>query len=141
MQIKIFKTLPKDAVTTRIAVFIEEQKFKEEFDELDQISTHIIMYDKNLPVAVCRYYFNEKQQAYSIGRIAVVKDYRKMGLGAEIIRYAEELIRKEGGQHVCLMSQINAKEFYKKQGYSEYGEIVYDEHCPHIWMKKILKGN
>ena len=29
------------------------------------------------------------------------------------------------------------KEFYEKQGYQPYGEIGFEEGCPHIWMYKI----
>ena len=28
------------------------------------------------------------------------------------------------------------REFYEKLGFKAYGEIDYDEYCPHTWMKK-----
>ena len=38
--------------------------------------------------------------------------------------------------NVCLHAQLQAKPFYEKLGFKAYGEIDYDEDCPHTWMKK-----
>ena len=35
-----------------------------------------------------------------------------------------------------LHAQIQAQQFYEKQGDLPYGEIEYEENCPHIWMLK-----
>ncbi len=46
-----------------------------------------------------------------------------------------EYVKSIKGESVILHSQMQAKEFYKKQGFKEYGDIEYEEDCPHIWMK------
>ena len=45
--------------------------------------------------------------------------------------------------HICdgdiiLHAQLQAVPFYEKLGFQAYGEIEYEEHCPHTWMKKII---
>ena len=37
---------------------------------------------------------------------------------------------------ISLHAQLQAKPFYEKLGFVAYGEIDYDEDCPHTWMKK-----
>ena len=51
---------------------------------------------------------------------------------------AEKCVLAKGGKILMLHSQCRAKDFYAKSGYTEFGEIGYDEGCPHIWMKKQL---
>ena len=38
------------------------------------------------------------------------------------------------------ITQEQAKEFYKKQGYQEYGDTDSEQGCPHIWMYKNLSS-
>ena len=53
---KVIDTLSEDEKFIRETVFIEEQKFKIEFDDTDDIATHIVMYLDNQPVGCCRLY-------------------------------------------------------------------------------------
>ena len=74
-----------------------------------------------------------------IGRIAVMKEYRGQSLGSEVIAILEEKALELGANHIELSAQIQAKDFYKKLGYTEIGEIYKEEFCPHIKMFKDLK--
>ena len=38
------------------SVFIEEQEFKNEFDDTDETCSHIVLYDGGKCIATCRYY-------------------------------------------------------------------------------------
>ena len=49
MNTKIFTSLPQDAKDIRIEVFINEQGFENEFDEIDTISHHIVAFDEENP--------------------------------------------------------------------------------------------
>ena len=133
---KSYDILPNDAKQIRIKVFVDEQGFKEEFDELDEICTHLVTFDGNVPCATVRFY--EQDGAYYIGRLAVIKEYRKHHLGAQIVGEAEKLIKEKGGKEIRLHSQVQAMPFYAKQGYEPFGEQDFDEDCPHQWMKKEL---
>lgn len=138
MEFKVYHSLPEAAKSIREEVFVVEQGFKYEFDDLDLTSTHIVGYINGLPVATCRVLFNEQRKTYAVGRIAVIKEYRGKGLGAEILREGEEYIRKIGGGLVSLHAQVRAAGFYEKQGYIRVGEIDDEEGYPHIWMTKEL---
>lgn len=136
--IKVFNNLSADAMLVRKTVFIDEQGFKDEFDETDKTATHLVAYDGNKPIAVCRFFWSDERASYLIGRLAVIKEYRGLQLGAKMIKKSEELIKKKGGKEVWLHSQEQAVEFYKKQGYRVCSEMEYEEFCPHYWMKKDL---
>lgn len=43
MFIKLYDEIPKEAKTIREAVFIKEQGFKDEFDEIDDVAKHVLL--------------------------------------------------------------------------------------------------
>lgn len=121
--------------SVREKVFMEEQGFKNEIDEKDEACTHCVIFDDEKPIACGRFFFEEKTCA-TIGRIAVLKEYRKHHLGKKVMNEIEIELKKRGCKCVKLSAQCQAEGFYKKCGYKPYGDIYYDEHCPHIQMKK-----
>lgn len=131
---KVTNTLSEDEKMIRETVFIEEQKFKIEFDDTDDIATHIVMYIDNNPVGCCRLYKQENE--YHIGRIAVLKPYRGKGYGEKIVLNAERVAKEKGADSISLSAQVRASGFYEKLGYKKHGEIYFDEYCEHIAMKK-----
>lgn len=138
MILKSYDALTDEAKYVRTAVFVEEQGFKEEFDALDDISTHIVAFDEDKPVGNVRFYYDSDKNDYFIGRLAVLKEYRGSGLGALLVKEAQRLAKQMGAKRILLHSQVQAKNFYLKQGYTEFGEQDFDEGCPHQWMKKVL---
>lgn len=131
---KVTDTLSEDEKMIRETVFIEEQKFKIEFDDIDNIATHIVMYLDNNPVGCCRLYNQENE--YHIGRIAVLKPYKGKGYGEKILLQTESVAKEIGADCIVLSAQVRASGFYEKLGYNKYGEIYFDEYCEHIAMKK-----
>ncbi|MGN0502915.1 MAG: GNAT family N-acetyltransferase [Ruminococcus sp.] len=131
---KVTDTLSEDEKMIRETVFIEEQNFKIEFDDIDEIATHIVMYLDTQPVGCCRLYKQENE--YHIGRIAVLKPYRGKGYGEKILLHAESVAKEKGADTIKLSAQVRASGFYEKLGYKKYGEIYFDEYCEHIAMKK-----
>ena len=65
MNTKIFTTFPQDAKDIRIEVFVKEQGFKNEFDEIDTISHHIFVFDEGKPIGTCRFF--KENDHYTIG--------------------------------------------------------------------------
>jgi len=138
MKIKKCNSIPKEAKEIRTKVFIEEQGFKDEFDDLDSNANHLVMFDGGKPIGTCRFYFDKNKNVWIFGRLAVIKEYRGKHLGAELLESAEKYILEENGKEIRLHSQTYAEKFYSKYGYEVCSGIEYDEHCPHIWMKKVL---
>lgn len=134
MEYQKFKELNNDIISIRRTVFEKEQGFQNEFDEIDQNCSHIVLYDSKKPIAVCRFF--KENEMYHIGRVAIIKEYRGKHLGNYILQIAEDEIKKEGGQNITVSAQVRVKDFYAKNGYSEDGEIFFDEYCEHINMIK-----
>ncbi len=137
MEYKIFDKLPQEAKDIRTAVFIDEQGFKIEFDETDGNAKHILIYHDGKAVGVARF-FSEDGKEYHIGRVAVLKPYRKYGYGKEIIFAIENELKKIDSERISLSAQKRVSGFYEKCGYKKVGEEYYDEFCPHIKMIKDL---
>lgn len=138
MKITVYESLPNAAKAVRRAVFMEEQGFCHEFDHVDDVAAHIVMFDGEMPVATCRVFWDDEMDSYVLGRLAVIKEYRGKNLGSQVVRTAEEYVGRAGGDSLALHAQCRVTEFYNALGFQEFGEIGDDEGCPHIWMKKAL---
>ncbi len=139
-EIKYFNSgTPSEARQIREEVFIKEQGFKEEYDEIDNFATHLVLYLNGEAVGTLRLFTLDNPETYILGRLAVKKDSRGKGLGSYLVRGALKYVKNQGGDELILHSQLHAEEFYKKLGFTEYGEIEYEEDCPHIWMRKKCK--
>ena len=126
-----------DARAIRTDVFVIEQGFHNEFDEIDDRAYHAVLYDGERPVATGRA-FQEQGGGWHIGRIAVRKEYRGSGMGALVMQALEEKLRELHASGAELSAQIQAAGFYEKLGYRPYGTEYLDEHVPHIAMRKIF---
>lgn len=122
----------------REKVFIEEQGFEVEFDNIDEFATHILITVNGEPAATGRV-FPHEDDTYIIGRIAVLPEYRGRDLGRILVRKLEEIAKTKNARVTVLSAQVRVKEFYKKIGYTEEGETYLDEGCAHIKMRKELQ--
>ena len=138
MKILVFDTLTEYAKKVRKEVFMQEQGFQNEFDEIDNIAWHIVMFHEEEPVAACRVYEDKEKETFVIGRLAVIKKYRGKNYGSDMVNKAISIVAENGGDSVSLHAQCRVKKFYRSLGFHEYGKIEDDEGCPHIWMKKSL---
>lgn len=136
MIVKVFHTLPQEAIEIRTDVFVTEQGFTEEFDSIDKDATHILIYEGDKAIATCRIFSGKEENTYLIGRVATRKEYRGQKLGAKVLSAAEAEVARIGGKRIKLHAQLSVKGFYEKCGYTTFGEIDYEEGCPHIWMEK-----
>lgn len=128
----------KDAFAVRQAVFVNEQGYENEFDDIDNICDYVTVYVDGKAVGTGRLFPDGKEPGtYVFGRIAVLKEYRKNHLGAVVVSALEDVLKANGGNKAVLCSQESAVGFYQKCGFSLCGaEVVYDEGHPHRWMEK-----
>ena len=90
------------------------------------------IYNNNVLIGFFMYKRTESQADTAIIYRFMVDDrFQRKGL--------EEKALELGANHIELSAQIQAKDFYKKLGYTEIGEIYKEEFCPHIKMFKDLK--
>ncbi len=131
---KYYDSINDDIKYLRNLVFIDEQGFKDEFDKYDDISKYVVIYDNNKPIATARYY---KDTNYHIGRICVNKTYRNKRIGSILLMLIENTI--EENEKIIISSQMDKKDFYKKNNYIETDNTYFDEKVLHIEMYKIKK--
>lgn len=131
--------LPEEARLLRTLIFIEEQGFVREFDDLDDAAVHIVAFDGDKPIGTCRYY-PKPDGSYAIGRIAVAREYRGKGVGSALVLEAERRVALLGAKTTVVSAQLRAAGFYRSLGYTEQGSPYPEEHVPHILMVKGIEN-
>lgn len=119
----------------RQTVFIDEQHVPEEleWDAEDKTAIHLLGREGNLPVACARLTPDGK-----LGRLAVLKDYRKHGWGSRLLRGAEQYLHEKRKNKIYLNSQANSYYFYFQNGYRPTEAMFWDANIPHIRMEKVI---
>lgn len=126
---------PTEARDIRQEVFVQEQKFQEEFDETDNYSTHIVLFLEGAAIACCRFFATDGQGTYKLGRIAVRKPYRGQNYGAAIMEKARQVLQERGAKTLIIHAQAHAQGFYEKIGYTAVGELFLEENVLHRHME------
>lgn len=129
----------KDWHYVREEVFMKEQGFHNEFDETDDIAVHLTIYVNDEIAGCARCSSSSDKDTYIFGRIALIKKYRNLGLGAILLQQLEKIALHKGAKYVVLDAQCRAAKFYEKSGFYKDGEIHMDEHVEHVQMKKDIK--
>ncbi|SDD41247.1 Predicted N-acyltransferase, GNAT family [Paenibacillus sp. UNCCL117] len=134
----------KQGLEVRMEVFVKEQQVPEELeiDEFDsswEACRHFLLLDGSRPVAAARYRKYDESTA-KLQRIAVLAEYRGLGLGKRIIEMMEDDIRSRGiASAIILDGQTQAEAFYHKLGYSTVSEEPFlDAGIWHVRMIKTL---
>jgi predicted GNAT family N-acyltransferase len=70
--------------------------------------------------------------------MAVVKDWRRRGIGALILGALMEEARRQGHKEVVLSAQLQAAEFYREQGFEAEGKVYQEAGILHQAMRKKL---
>ena len=124
-----------DIINIRTAVFVDEQGIdaRIDFDGLDEVATHVLIFSQGTAIATGRILDDGH-----IGRIAVLKTYRKQGAGTKVLQALLKNAKAKGFTRVYLGSQIHATDFYKKLGFSVCGEVFMDAGLEHIEMELYL---
>ena len=130
-----YKSNIEDICAIRYEVFVGEQNVPEELeiDGLDHEAKHVLAYVDALPIGTRRI-LNDGH----IGRVAVLKNYRGLGIGKlimkELIKWAEDMNLEK----IWLSSQWHAHSFYLDLGFVCIGEIYKEAGIDHIKMYRVL---
>lgn len=117
----------------RETVFVKEQFVPAslEWDGQDDIATHLIAFDNTHNALGCARIINQK----SIGRMAVLKEKRGIGIGASLLKEAIELCRVQGQTIATLSAQMHAVPFYEKAGFVVCSKPYLDANIQHVDMQ------
>lgn len=128
-------TLKQDAQHIRELVFIQEQQIDalDEWDAQDPISLHFVVYGDLRPIATARLLDNN-----SIGRVAVLKEYRGQGIGKILMLDIIQQAKIQKRETLKLSSQVHAIAFYESLGFKAEGAEYLDCGIPHRDMTLIF---
>jgi predicted GNAT family N-acyltransferase len=132
------------ALAVRRRVFIEEQAVPEdvEIDDHDgdpvavKTALHVLVRFEGQPVATGRLLLecDEHGRAH-IGRVAVLPEFRRTGVGRAVMNALHDLARERGIALLTLAAQTHAIGFYERLGYVlRPGEVFLDAGIEHRWM-------
>ncbi|WP_319783022.1 GNAT family N-acetyltransferase [Oceanisphaera sp. IT1-181] len=119
----------------REAVFIQEQGVlpELEFDGLDASAMQVLAVVDGQYVGTGRMLDDGH-----IGRIAILRHYRGLGLGAKVVQALIAEATRLSYPRVYLGAQTHAVDFYAKLGFTPYGDEFMDAGIPHLSMEKSL---
>lgn len=125
----------EQAFQVRRKVFIEEQGISEdiEIDSQDKKALHIVVESDKEIIATVRVLFPAPGEA-KIERMAVLKTFRRKGIGSKIIKILHEQLMLKRISKVIVHAQNSAVPFYKSCGFIESGACFYEAGIPHIKM-------
>ncbi len=121
----------------RETVFIHEQAVPEEleWDGLDPQCAHVLAWnDQGDAIGTAR-----MQPNGTIGRMAVLKDWRGRGAGRALLEALLDCAVRQGLTRVTLSAQTHAIGFYERAGFHVVGELFIDAGIPHRKMVKELQ--
>lgn len=133
----------------RKEVFVGEQGVPEdiEYDAYDAVAVHVLaVREDGVPLGTGRLLSGEAAAGKtggdasvgSLGRLAVTREARGLGVGAALVRAVEEAARARGLTAVDLHAQTHALGFYERLGYVAYGPEFPDAGIPHRAMRRVL---
>jgi len=143
MTLKVFKitTIAEfcDVISIRLNVFEIEQGIPcdIEIDEYDKTADHFLAVIDGIPTGCARMMFMDGKA--KLGRIAVLKEYRKHGIGKALCDFMIREASLKGCNKAILGAQTHAVGFYEKVGFTPYGEIYLEGGIEHINMVKTLE--
>ncbi|MCE8032502.1 MAG: GNAT family N-acetyltransferase [Halomonas sp.] len=119
----------------RRVVFIEEQRvpLEEEWDGRDDECRHFLALRGNSALGTARLLPDGH-----VGRVAVLREARGLGIGAALMQAAIDTARRLGHAQVELAAQTHALAFYENLGFVAFGEVFMDAGIPHRNMRLSL---
>ncbi|MEU3981838.1 GNAT family N-acetyltransferase [Streptomyces sp. NPDC026672] len=131
----------------RKEVFVVEQGVPQdiEYDAYDPGAVHVLAVRADgVPLGTGRLLHGEAAAAKnggdpsvgSLGRLAVAKEARGLGIGVALVRAIEDAARARGLTAVDLHAQTHALGFYERLGYEPYGPEYPEAGIPHRAMRR-----
>lgn len=140
---KTFDQLSKEELyellSLRQSIFVVEQKsWYLDADGLDNCSLHLLIklndvllgYLRLLPPKI-------KYDTPSIGRIAILKNYRGNKIGSRLVKEGIQKSLETFSTHsLTISAQEYLIKFYEDHGFKVFGEVYDEDGIPHIQMVK-----
>jgi predicted GNAT family N-acyltransferase len=124
----------------RTVVFIQEQgvSAEEEMDNMDESAEHFLVHSTSGEAIACARVLIEmeaEKNMFHIGRVAVLKHYRNIGIGHQLMQTIVHWCLQHGTSHgIYLNAQTERIGFYQRLNFVTQGDIFMDAGIPHIKM-------
>ena len=122
----------------REEVFMKEQGFENEFDDQDKDSYQFVFYDDGEVVSTSRMFYSKDKPGFmTVGRVAILSQYRSKHYGLEMMAIIEKEAKKLGVKALELSAQCRVQGFYEKAGFHPMEMNIW-MNIAHIfiWKKK-----
>ena len=132
-----WEELGAHAAAVRSEVFVREQAIPEslEWDEHDALGQHCVAFLGTRPVGTGRLLEDGR-----IGRMAVLAEQRRGGLGGRILERLVDAARERGDARVMLSAQTYVLAFYRHHGFVTQGDVYQEAGIDHQDMSRLLWG-
>jgi predicted GNAT family N-acyltransferase len=129
----------QEAFEVRRQVFVREQGISEDmvFDRYDREALHVVVKDGQKVIGTARVQFLTDNQA-KLERMAVLKHYRRKGIGKEMLLFLDAVWKDNKVQQVIIHAQFKVVSFYKLCGFDELGLPFREAGIKHMKMRKRL---
>ena len=138
MQIKVAQTQSDffQIVRIRAEVFIREQNVDSEIemDIKDDTAIHCLATLNNKPAGCLRFLIND--DGVTVGRVTVLKPYRRMKIGKAMMEFVETLPEVKEKGKIAVHAQLTARDFYLNCGFHEVSDIYEEANILHVSMEK-----
>ena len=130
-----YRSNSKDICAIRYEVFVGEQNVPDELeiDGLDDEAKHVLAFVDDVPIGTGRILSDGH-----IGRVAVLKNFRGLGIGKSIMKELIKWAQDMNLEKVWLSSQWHAHSFYLDLDFVCVGEIYKEAGIDHIKMFRAL---
>jgi predicted GNAT family N-acyltransferase len=126
------------ALDLRHEVFCVEQgvTLAEERDGRDSAAQHLVAVEDGVVIGTCRLLV--EGTTVKLGRMAVARSRRGLGLARALLREADARARALGAERIVLGAQLSAQAVYERAGYEPYGDVFLDAGIEHVMMARSL---
>jgi predicted GNAT family N-acyltransferase len=118
----------------RTTVFIDEQRvpLELEFDDRDGACHHVLALDNGAPIGTARL---DLAYGGKVGRLAVLADRRRDGIGRALMERLHAIARAHGAAKLWCHAQLTAVPFYERLGYTSVGPTFEEAGIDHVRME------
>jgi predicted GNAT family N-acyltransferase len=126
------------AVALRRAVFCDEQgvPVELELDGRDDQALHLVAVQDEEVIGTCRLLV--EAGTAKLGRLAVLRPYRRRRTGAALVAAAQAQARAAGARRIVLHAQAHATRLYAVHGFRASGSPFLEAAIEHVAMEKAL---
>ncbi|MGH8703839.1 MAG: GNAT family N-acetyltransferase [Burkholderiales bacterium] len=127
-----------EATRIRYTVFVAEQRVPAEIemDENDAHCVHAMAYSEDGSAVGTGRLLPDGH----IGRMAVLRDWRRQGVGSAILEALMQAAASRGDACVVLSAQTHAQAFYARHGFVPHGGVFEEAGIPHQEMRRGLRS-